>query len=523
MRTKRLLAFVTITAAVMASGCSNSSSSGLESTGSDTASSVNSTGSVSEPAEGGKVVVGVQQDIDTLDPHKVEAAGTREILFNIFEGLVKPNSQGEMVGAVAESYSVSPDGTVYTFRLRDGVKFHNGEDVTADDVKYSLDRAAGLLHEGDEPLVSELAAVKSVEIKDADTVDVTLKEGDTEFIAYMTAAIIPDDYDKQAEAPVGTGPFKFESYTAQDSLVMTKNTEYYGKQAYLDEVTFKIIADADSSVILALQNETIDIYPYLVSDQADQIKDKYNIEVGTTNLVQALFLNNAVEPFDNELVRQALCYLVDPNEIIDMVGGGYGNIIGSGVFPGFGKYYDSELEEAYKTDVAKAKELLKEAGYENGLSFTITVPSNYQFHMDTAQVIVEALKAGGVEAKIEPIEWATWISDVYIGRNYQSTIVGLDAALAPKALLGRYDSESSKNFVNFSDKEYDETIRKAAASTDDAEKVALYKRCQEILSEHAASVYIQDPASLVAVNKKLAGYTFYPLYVQDMSTIYYVK
>lgn len=536
MRTKKLLAFVSLSAALAVAGCAGTSSDNTESSSNGAAGTAGTESSAGaegtdgtddiagdgQSSTGGSIVVGIQQDLDTLDPHMVESAGTREVLFNIFEGLVKPDSEGNLVSAVAESYDISDDGTEYIFHLRDGVRFHNGDEVTAEDVKYSLDRAAGKL-EGGEILMSELAAIDHVEIEDENTVNVYLTEGDTEFIAYMTVAIIPDDYDDQANNPVGTGPFKFVSYTAQDNLVMEKNTDYYGDQAYLDQVTFKIIADADSSVILALQSGTIDVYPYLTADQAAQLTDNYNIEVGTTNLVQALFLNNAVEPFDNELVRQAVCYLVDPQEIIDMVGGGYGNEIGSGVFPSFGKYYDADLEGAYARDVEKAKELLEKAGYPDGFSMTITVPSNYQYHMDTAQVIIEELKEGGIVATIEPVEWATWVSDVYIGRQYQSTIIGLDADLAPKDLLGRYDSESTKNFINFSNADYDEAIRAAIASTDDDEKVAYYTTCQELLSEHAASVYIQDPASLVAVSKKLAGYTFYPLYVQDMSKIYFVE
>ncbi len=517
---------------VAVSGCSGNDSSSADSASSDVASSDAAsseeasssdatTSTDGEATYGGSIVVGIQQDLDTLDPHLVESAGTREVLFNIFEGLVKPDSDGNLVGAVAESYEISDDGTEYTFHLRDGVLFHNGEEVTAEDVKYSIDRAAGLLEDG-EVLMSELSSIESVEIADEDTVNIYLTEGDTEFIAYLTVAIIPEDNEDPATNPIGTGPFKFVSYTAQDSLVMEKNTDYYGDQAYLDQVTFKIIADADSSILLALQSGTIDIYPYLTADQASQMTDDYYVEVGTTNLVQALFLNNDVEPFDDENVRKAISYLIDPQEIIDMVGGGYGTEIGSGVFPAFEKYYDEDLVGTYDRDVEKAKELLAEAGYEDGFSMTITVPSNYQYHIDTAQIIVEQLKEGGIDASIELVEWATWVSDVYVGREYQSTIIGLDADLAPSDLLGRYDSESTKNFVNFSDSEYDETIRAAIASIDDDEKVTLYTRCQEILSERAASVYIQDPASLVAINKKLGGYTFYPLYVQDMAKIYYI-
>ena len=154
---------------------------------------------------------------------------------------------------------------------------------------------------------------------------------------------------------------------------------------------------------------------------------------------------------------------------------------------------------------------------------TITVPSNYQFHVDTAQVIVEQLKKVGVQAKIQLVEWGTWLSDTYRGRQFQTTIVGLDANLAPSDVLKRYRSTASSNFLTYNNPEFDEIFALAVAEADDAKKVAYYKQLQEILTNDAASVYIQDPASYVAVSKKLSGYTFYPVYVQDMSKIYYIE
>ena len=166
-------------------------------------------------------------------------------------------------------------------------------------------------------------------------------------------------------------------------------------------------------------------------------------------------------------------------------------------------------------------ELLKEAGYENGFTFTITVPSNYQFHVDTAQVIVEQLKQVGVTAQIQLIEWASWISDVYTARNYESTIIGLDANMTPSNVMFRYVSTDPKNFINYANTEYDAVYAKAIAITNDEEKIAHYKQLQEILAKDAASVFIQAPANIVAVNQKLKGYQFYPVYVQDLSTVYY--
>ena len=142
------------------------------------------------------------------------------------------------------------------------------------------------------------------------------------------------------------------------------------------------------------------------------------------NLIQGLFINNKVAPFDNKLVRQALCYAVDRQAVIDMVAGGRGNVIGTNMYPGFKKYYDESLVNIYPYDPEKAKELLKEAGYPNGFKFTITVPSNYQYHIDTAQV-VEQLKQVGITAKIQLIEWSSWKSDVYKGPTMKQLLWGL--------------------------------------------------------------------------------------------------
>ena len=176
-----------------------------------------------EAVSGGEITVGIAKDLDdSLDPHRMVTAGTREVLFNIFEGLVKPNSDGEMIPAVAEKYTLSEDGTTYTFTLREGVKFHNGQTVTAEDVVYSINRCAAVPEGQEKPLVAAFSAVKSVEALDEKTVAVTIAQRDLEFISYMTAAIIPADYENQATAPVGTGPFRFVSRTPQQDFVMER-------------------------------------------------------------------------------------------------------------------------------------------------------------------------------------------------------------------------------------------------------------------------------------------------------------
>ena len=155
---------------------------------------------------------------------------------------------------------------------------------------------------------------------------------------------------------------------------------------------------------------------------------------------------------------------------------------------------------------------------------TITVPSNYKPHMDTAEVLVQQLADIGVKATIQPIEWESWVSDVYAGRQFQSTVVGVDAStMTARALLERFTSTYGKNFINYNNAEYDALFQQVLASNDDAEQTALYKQMEQNLTENAANVYIQDLADLVAVRKGLEGVTFYPIYVLDLATIRYAK
>ena len=469
-----------------------------------------------------QITIGIPQDIeDSLDPHKAVAAGTKEVLFNLYEGLVKPDSSGELQPAIASDYSISEDATTYTFTLREGVKFHDGSMVTAEDVKYSIDRCADTTN--GEPLVEAYSNIKSVNIVDEKTVEVVLNTADSDFLANMTTAIIPASNENPDTNPIGTGPYKYVSRSPQENFVVEKFDEYWGTPANIENVTFRVCANADS-IVMNLQGGSIDMFARLTTTQASQLGDQFDVLEGTMNLVQALYLNNAVEPFNDERVRQALCYAVDPQGIMDLISDGKGTEIGSSMFPAFEKYYMPELNDVYNQDYDKAKELLAEAGYPNGFSFTITVPSNYQQHIDTAQVLVEQLKNIGVTAEIELVEWETWVSEAYTNRNFEATVVGVDASsLTASALLSRFVSDAPNNFINFSNADYDAAYARAEAAVDDEEKTEGFKECERLLAEHAANVYIQDLPCLVALNKKYAGYEFYPLYVQDISKLYIVE
>ena len=469
-----------------------------------------------------QITVGIPQDVeDSLDPHKTVAAGTEEVFFNMFEGLMKADSDGNLNPAVASDYDVSKDMKTYTFILREGVKFHDGSPVTVEDVKYSIERCADT-SEG-APLVAAFSNIESVEATDDKTIVITLKESNPDFLASMDTAIIPASNATPESVAIGTGPYKFVSHTPQESFIMEKFDEYWGEAAHIEKVILKVCANTDT-IVMNLNGGTIDMFSRLTATQVSQLSDKFNVLEGTMNLVQAMYLNNGVKPFDDVRVRQALCYAIDKQYILDMTSDGHGTPIGSSMFPAFGKYYMPELAEYYTKDVEKAKALLKEAGYPDGFTFTIKVPSNYTPHVETAQVLAEELKAINVNAKIELIEWETWVSDVYAGRQFEATVVGLDAStVTASALLLRFNTDNSKNFVNYSNPDYDAAYQRAESSIDDAERTAAYKECQQILTETAVNVYIQDMAEFVAINKKYAGYEFYPLYVQDYSKLYIVE
>ena len=474
-------------------------------------------GSTGETAN--EITVGIAQDLDdSLDPHKAVAAGTKEVMFNVFEGLMKPTSDGDLIPAVADRYELSEDKTTYIFTLREGVQFHNGEPVETGDVVYSIQRCADG-SEG-EPLIPALSVISDIHCDDT-TVTITLDQPNTEFLSYLTLAILPEGYDQQDTAPVGTGPFKFVSRAAQDNIILERFDGYWGAPAYLDRVTFKIMENTDS-IIVSLQSGAVDLFAHLGSAQAAQLEDSFNIEEGTMNLVQALYLNHSEKPFDDIRVRQALCYAVDKQQIIDIAFSGYGHPIGSSMYPAFGKYFDESLTNHYSRDIEKAKALLADAGYPNGFSMTIVVPSNYQPHIDTAQVIVEQLKDVGVIATIQLVEWGTWLSDVYAGRQFQSTVVGVDASnMTARALLERFTSTAGNNFINYNNAEYDALFAQALSSFEDAEQTAFYRQMEANLTENAANVYIQDLADLVAIRKGLTGLQFYPIYVLDLSTVRY--
>lgn len=522
MKKKQLLSGVMallLSASLCACGGSKTAEGTSEAAGESSEAETSNTLSEGTPVPGGSVVYGMTQDLASLDPHVDTDAGTRDVVFNLYEGLVKPTSDGGFIPAVASDYIISDDAKTYTFTLRDGITFHDGTPVTIEDVKYSIDRYAEI--QGESSAFSSL--VDSVEVQDDKTLVVNLKESYSEFLPMMTIAIIPQSNEDPAGNPIGTGPFKYVSYTPGQNLELEKYDGYWQEGVpSLDSVEFKFIADVDTAFV-ELQAGTIDILKYLTSAQAETLGDDYNIVQGSMNLVHAMYLNSAYEPLSKTEVRQALCYAVDRDAINNFIFGGKSHIIGSHMIPAMSKYYEPEAETVYSYDSEKAKELLADAGYADGFDLEITVPSSYSQHVDSAQIIADELSQVGINVTLNQVEWSTWLQDVYKGGNFQATVIGFDGTLAPSDWLKKYVTDDAKNFMHYSNTEYDDVFNTAYTTVDDDVKVENYKKAQMILAEDAAAVYIEDPANLVAVSKKFGGYTFYPTAAEDMSLLYQVE
>lgn len=273
-----------------------------------------------------------------------------------------------------------------------------------------------------------------------------------------------------------------------------------------------------------LNGSSIDLCAHLTSAQASQLNQNFQVLEGTMNLVQAIYLNNQAKPFDNQLVRQALCYAIDRQGIMDMVADGHGTAVGSSIYPAFTKYFLPELVDKYPHSVEKAKELLAQAGYPDGFDMTISVPNNYQPHMDTAEVVAEQLREAGINVTIQPVEWSTWLDTIYNGRQFQATVVGVDAAnMTARAMLERFTSDYGKNFINYNNPAYDALFQQAINAQDEATQTDLYKQMETMLADTAANVYIQDLCDLVAMRQDLGGLKFYPIYVLDLSTVYFTQ
>jgi peptide/nickel transport system substrate-binding protein len=297
------------------------------------------------------------------------------------------------------------------------------------------------------------------------------------------------------------------------------------KKANLDRVTI-VFFDNFDALMSALRGGGIDGARLTGSMVAQLDKRSFDFFNSYSAAVHLLALNNAAAPLDDIRVRQALNYGINIQNIIDTAFFGMGIPSGSPIIPGLTQYYVNNLDYPY--DPSKAVSLLSQAGFDGQnkkLSLEITVPSNFNMHVDTAQVIADQLEKIGVTVNIRLVDWNTWLSDVYTGRQYQATIISLDSPnVSPKGFLSRYHSEAGNNFINFKSDEFDRIYDSILSEPDESQRIDSYKDAQRVIVKNAASVYIQD----IFYSKVFSGGLFggdlnYPLYVIDFASIYRIK
>ncbi len=466
--------------------------------------------SVAAQDEGTTVRIALGSEPDNLDPMLSAATDTSSVMMNVFEGLLAFNQKGEFMPGLAESYTISDDELTYTFTLREGVLFHNGDPLTVNDVVYTYEKLAGL--SGGEPLSSTLAAVLDhVETADEKTVSLVLKQKDAGFLSKAIISISKEGYADNATHPIGTGPYKFVEYIPGQKVVLEKNEAYSTlaeRTPDIDRVEFIVMTD-ENARLMGLKSGSLDIAG-IGSENIEALGGEFNILEGPQNMVQILGLNNLVEPLNDLRVRQAIAYAVDKDEIIDAVANGSGTRVDSFLSPSMAYYYNNNLN-VYEQDFEKSKELLAEAGYPDGFTITVTIPSNYQFHVDTGQVLKDQLANVGINLEIQLVEWAQWLEGVYTNRDYETTIIGHSGKLDPNDFLNRFESNYGRNYFNFSNSDYDKLIADGISTSKPEERKVFYDEAQQFLIDQAASIYIMDPSLVFAVAKNIEGLEIYPV------------
>ena len=429
-----------------------------------------------------------------LDPTGGAAAAIDEVVYaNVFEGLTRIGPDGSVQPDLAESWQVADDGKSYTFHLRPGVTFHDGATFDAQDVVFSLDRARAPDSTNAQKTLFE--GIDKVEAIDPQTVRVTLKSPDGAFpfkMAWGDAVMVdPASIKDIATRPVGTGPFKFGEWKQGDHITLTAYDGYWGKKPALKTATFRFIADptAAFAAIMAGDIDAFPIYPAPETLAQIQTDPRFKVLVGTTEGETILAMNNARPPLDNVKVREAIAHAINRQDLIDGAMFGYGTPIGTHFAPHNPDYTDLTAQSAYDPELSK--KLLAEAGVRD-LTLRLALPPP-PYARRGGEIIAAELRAIGIQTQITNMEWAQWLEQVYKNADYDLTII---SHVEPMD-IGIYGRE--KYYFNYRNPAFRETMSRLDATTDPAQRSALLKQAQQIISDDYVNAYLfQLPKTGVA-------------------------
>ncbi len=462
------------------------------------------------------VILGMVLEPTSLDPTMAPAAAIGEVVhYNVLEGLTKINVDGKVTPLLATDWSSDPDGKLYSFKLRQGVKFQDGTPFDAAAVKFTFERAKaeGSTNKAKKAVFDNISSIAT---PDAHTVILTLNNADATLpfrLGENTAVILsPKSAATTATQPVGTGPFKLESWQKGSAISLAKWDGYRDAAAVkLKKVTFRFINDPAAQVAALLAGD-IDGMPRFGAVQSlkqFQADKRFAVEIGATAGKGQLTINNKRKPFDDVRVRRAIMHAIDRQAFIDGVLEGLGKPIGSHAAPTDAGYVD--LTGVYPYNPEKAKALLKEAGVSTPLNVTLTLPPP-QYARKGGEVVAAMLAKVGIVAKIENVEWAQWLSGTFKG-NFDLTIIN---HVEP---LDYIQYTNAAYYWGYDSKAFNDLVKKRAEAPR-AQQDKLYGDIQRQLTTDAVNAWIFNPAQVAVAKKGLKGlWASSPIFANDMAAV----
>ena len=447
------------------------------------------------------ITVAMQLEPPHLDPTSAAAGAIDQVLYsNVFEGLTRFMGDGSVVPGLAQSWEISDDGLTYTFKLQSGVTFHDGTTMDAADVKFSLDRINA--EDSANAQKALFGAISEVTVVDPSTVEIKLSEPDGNLLfnlAWGDAVIVaPESIDNIKQLPIGTGAFKFTSWTQGDNIRIEKNPNYWGTPAALDIATFKFISDP-TAAFASMMAEDVDVFAgFPAPENLPQFEadPRFQVLVGSTEGETILAMNNKQPPFDDPKVRAAVAHAIDRQAIIDGAMFGYGTPIGTHFAPHNPAYVDQTALSLH--DIEKSKALLAEAGFADGFETTLDLPPP-SYARRGGEIIAAQLAEVGITAKINNVEWAQWLETVFKGKNFGMTIVSHTEPMD----IGIYANPDY--YFQYDNTDFQALMTKLNATTDPEARNDLLSEAQTMIAQDHVNGFLFQLASLSVAKAGLTG------------------
>jgi peptide/nickel transport system substrate-binding protein len=463
------------------------------------------------------VIVGIALEPPGLDPTAAASASIGDIVhYNVFEGLTKIGEDFAITPLLAESWTVSPDAKTLTFKLRKGVTFQNGEPLTSQDVKFSFERAAAVDSTNKEKAFFQ--SIASIDASDPGAVVLTFKAPSFDALFHFglnTAVIVePKSAATNGVNPVGTGPYKLAEWSKGSAVTLKKWDGYRdaGKVA-IATANFRFINDSSAQVagLLAGDIDVIPRFDGLASLDQFKADKRFQVIVGGTEGKTILAINNKKKPLDDVRVRQALAFAIDRKALIDGAVNGFGAPIGSHLAPSDPGYVD--LTGEYPHDTEKAKALLKAAGVPTPLKVGLILPPP-SYARRGGEIVAAELADVGIQAKIENVEWAQWLSGVYKDKTYDLTIISHVEPLD----IGIY--ANPEYYFQYDSQRFRDVYAKLTAAPDLAAFKAAIGDAQRQLADDSVNVFLFQLLQATVADARLQGlWRNAPIFATDLAAL----